>query len=281
MGAMMSTVGKNTAGNTLKGVINTTPILPTEYKFFIPAAQPLGSGIALDLSGKNNNALIDAGTSDAAVWANSGFMTTTAAVPGTGKGLTIQKVSGNSPLGWSLSAGQSLILSMQINFPTLPTGSLSRQFVGDVSSLGGVALVVGETSLAGGAGRLAVRVRDSAGVNNTYVPTSAAPLLIAGQTHTVVVYIDGVNKTTTLWLDGVASSFQNNQSLSSLSGNTLSNTAFNFGYYGDLSGTSGTTNVKFASVQALVFNKVPTNIQKIVQHLVINPKNPIEKWMLQ
>lgn len=260
----MPSVGKTTAGvRAASGVFGSvTPA--DQYRFFIKAAQPVGSGNAADLSGKGANATIDAGTTDAAVWANAGFMTSTGAVPGAGKGLTVAAVASKSPLNWDLSRGQSLLLAMQVNFPALPTGSASRQFSGDLTSIGGVSVLVGEASLAGGAGRLAVRVRDSSGNNNTYMPTIAAPLLVAGQTHNVVVWIDGTAKTMTVYVDGVASGFQSAQSLASLVGATVANAGFNFGYYGDGAAASGTTNAKFANVHALVFDTVPLNIDQLI-----------------
>ena len=275
----MSTVGKNTQGSKVQGVIKPTPILTNEYKLYIPAAQPVSSGNAIDLSGNNNIAVIDSGTTDAAVWANAGFITTTLAAPGAGKGLTIQKVSNNSPLQWNMQNGQSLLLAFKLNIPTLPTGSASRQIIGDLSTVGGLSIVVGEASLAGGAGRLSVRVRD-ASVNNTYAPTSSAPQLVANTTHSVLVWINGVSKQLTVYVDGVVSGMQNSQSLSSITGSTVSNAGFNFGYYGDLAAISGTTGIKVSNVHALVFNTVPNNISSLLSHLILNGSRPIEYGMI-
>lgn len=275
----MSTIGKNTQGNKIQGVIKPTPILTNEYKFYIPAAQPVSSGSAIDLSANNNIATIDAGTTDSAVWATPGFMTTTGAAPGVGKGLTVQKVLNNSPLQWNMQNGQSLLLAFKLNIPTLPTGSATRQIIGDLSLVGGLSIVVGEASLAGGAGRLSVRVRDTS-TNNTYTPNSSAPQLVANTTHSVVVWVNGTSKQLTVYVDGVVSGMQNSQSLSSITGSTVSNAGFNFGYYGDLAATSGTTGVKVSNIHALVFNTVPNNISSLLSHLILNVSRPIEYGMI-
>ncbi len=278
----MPTVGRTTSGVRAASGVSGAVTPAEQYRFFICAAQPAGSGNALDISGKSANAVIDAGTSDAAVWANAGYMTTTGAVPGVGKGLTIPPAAAlKSPLDWDLSKGQSLLIAMQVNFPALPSGAASRQFCGDLTSLGGISLLVGEASLAGGAGRLAARIRDAAGVNNTYVPTIAAPLLVAGQTHTVVIWIDGTAKTLTVYVDGVASGFQTAQSLSSLTGATQSNAGFNFGYYGDGAASSGTTGAKFANVHALKFDAVPTNIDQLIALLNRHTARIVEKRVIK
>lgn len=274
----MPSAGKTTSGvRAASGVYGS--VTPSErYRFFIKAAQPVGSGNALDISGNGANAAIDAGTTDAAVWASAGFMTATGAAPGVGKGLTIPAAASKSPLNWDFSKGQSLLLAMQVNFPALPAGSAWRQFSGDLTSVGGgISVLVGEASLAGGAGRLAVRVRDAAGNNNVYTPTAAAPLLVAGQTHTVVAWIDGKSRSLSVYVDGTVSGFQSAQSLSAIVGSTVSNAGFNFGYYGDGAASSGTTGAKFANVHALVFDSVPANVDQLILLISKHIAKAVEK----
>lgn len=277
----MPTVGKNTNSTRIAGVLDATPTPAANYRFFLPGAQPVGSGAVLDKSGNGNNGLIEAGTSDAAVWANVGSITTTSAATGTGAGVSVPAVNSLSPMGFDLANGKSLLWALQVKIPTNPTGSALRVIAGSLTGAsGGIVLYMGEASAAF-AGRVTVRIRNAGGTNNTYNTPTTAPLINDGNIHSVVVFVNGTNKTLTVYVDGTASAYQNAQDISAIAATVqVPNSGYGLGHYGDPSAT-GTLGTQTRNHHCLIFDTLPSNINSIVQHVVKNPTKVVENWMIK
>lgn len=275
----MSSIGKSTNTSKVVGVLGkSTP--SRFYKFFLPCAQDVGSGSVLDLSGKSNNAIIESATSDAAVWAVAGAVTTTGAATGSGAGVNVPTSQSLSPMGFDLASGKSMLWSFQIKLPTNPTGSALRALCGSLSGAsGGIVFYVGEASAAY-AGRCSVRIRNAGGSNNTYNNPTNAPLVNDGNFHNIVVWVNGSTKTLSLYVDGILSSYQSNQDISAVSSTVnVPNIPYGIGHYGDPS-TTGTTGTQSKNHHCMIFNSVPTNINDLIQQVTINPSKLVEDWMV-
>lgn len=277
----MSTVGKSTNSTRVVGNIVATPIPATEYKFFLQGAQPVGSGNVIDISGKGNVGVIDSGTTDAAVWATAGSITSTSAAAGAGKGVSVKAVNLLSPMGFDLSTGKSLLWAFQVKIPVNPTGSALRAVAGSLTGTsGGIVAYVGEASAAY-AGRFSVRIRNAAGTNNTYQTPTTAPLINDGALHSIVVFVDGSNKQLTVYVDGAVSAYQNLQDISSIASTVyVPNSDYGIGHYGDPA-TTGTLGIQTRNHHCIIFDQLPSNATDVVQHLVRNPARVIEDWMIK
>lgn len=276
----MSTVGKNTNYTKVAGILNNNIIPAQQYRFFLPCAQPAGSGNVTDLSGKLNIGVIDAATTDGAVWANSGSITTTSAAAGVGAGVTIPAQNSLSPMGFDLANGKSMLWVFQVKIPVNPSGAALRTLAGSLTAAsGGIVAYVGEASAAF-AGRVSIRIRNAGGTNNTYNSPTTAPLINDGNLHTIAVFVNGVAKTLSVYVDGVASAYQTNQDISAIASTVqIPNIGYGVGHYGDPA-TTGTLGTQTRNHQCLVFDTLPSNINRIVQHIIKNPTKMIESWMV-
>ncbi len=226
------------------------------YKFFIPGQQFIGSGDAKDKSGNAADATRLASLTDAAAWANPGYVTTGA---GANAGLTIPAAK----FAFDLD-GQSVILSFRLK-KSAPVGAEAFIGCGDAGSAQGFYLSMRAAS--GGVSKIRPILNTSGGVVSGLADSLATFGEASATDHVVTLAIDGVTKGVFLFCDGTLS----NSYSSAFTGGTSTATPFGFGAS---NGSAGATSVagQFSGVHFLVIpGGLPINTALVAQRLASMP----------
>jgi len=236
------------------------------YKFFIPGQQFIGSGDAKDKSGNAADATRLASLTDAAAWANPGYITSGA---GANFGLTIPVAKFSFDL-----ASQSVILSFRLK-KVGPVGSESIIGCGDAAAAQGFYLSMRAAS--GSVSKIRPILNTSGGVVSGLADSLATFGEAAATDHVVTLAIDGITKGVFLYCDGTLS---NSYTAAFTGGTTIAN-AFGIG---SNTGNVGATSVagQFSGIHFLVFDGVlPANIGIIAQKLSANPHVPLSDFDME
>lgn len=241
------------------GTIKTTPpSVSAACRWFIPGMQDVASGVPVDKSGNARNLSIGASTTDAAIWANAGFITATQA---TASDKGVAETAGR--LAWDGSQGQSLLLAFQVK-GSAPAAQ--ARGIGDRSSGNGLAFDIST----GGLAQLALRD----GITS-YTSGFGSVVLFDGAAHTVVLYIDGIGKTATCWVDGtILSQLSAANVAGSLVGTTVSAAAFGYGHDGAPAG-SYTLGSQWRNMHAYVKAGAISNAAALAARLTRDPFKPL------
>lgn len=236
--------------NAIGGVISGVTVkqaIASAYKFFLPGSQFVGSGNAKDLSGNNADATIDSGTTDAAVWANKGYITTAAATNG---GLYVPAAKATYNL-----ATQSLILAFVMNDASAaPTNYLFGNGNG-----GSDGIFINADSA-----KLNLQICTNGGSITTSGPTAAT--VRDGTDHAVLVALNAVTKSASVYVDGILS----NTFANAFSGTTAPTLNF---YIGSVPGQAAFA-AKFNGIHLLTFTgALPGNLNLIAAKHAAGPRN--------
>lgn len=242
------------------GTIKTTPpSVSSACRWFLPCMQDVGSGVPLDRSGNSRNAAIGSATTDAAVWANAGFATTTTS---TNTDKALSQAAGR--LAWDGSQGQSLLLAAQIK---MAAPAAEAWTIGDRASGNGLVLSINTS------GQPQLLLRD--GITSYTSGFSTNVVIADGSLHSVVLYIDGVLKTATLWVDGVIGATLNAANVAgSLAGSTVSSLPFGYGHGGNPT-SGGSIAAQLRNLHAYVKSGSITGAAALAARLLRDPFKPL------
>lgn len=225
----------------------------TQYVAFIPGKQAAGSGSAVDQVGAKNLA-IGAGTSDGAVWANAGFMTTTDAVGGTSKGLV------GTALPSANFKADSVVLAMTMRGIASAASASSKWFSTGPATGGGLQLRMGGT-VTNGKFRLAVYANGSLGA----LSADSAITLFDDTVKNLMITTDSTAWVARVYINGVYDSGIGDLSLSGLNAAAGTAGAITVGTSQDPA-SDGTRPIRCADIHYLVWPGValPSNIAALV-----------------
>lgn len=226
------------------------------YKFFIPGQQFIGSGDANDRSGNSANAARLASLTDAAAWANPGYITT-------GAGANFGAAVALAKVGFDLGS-QSIIVSARIK-KAAPVGNENIFGCGDSASAQG--FYISMRAAAGGVSKVRPVINTSGGVVAGLADSTATFGEAAATDHVLTLAIDGITKNIYLYCDGSLS----NTYAAAFSGGTTLSAAFGFG---SQQGNAGAVSVacQFSGMHLLVMDgPLPTNHGLIAQRLAAQP----------
>ena len=241
------------------GTIKTSVTNVSSFcRWFVPAMQDVTSGAPKDYSGRANNLSIGANTNDATIWASAGFVTCTDA---TSQDKTVYQPSGK--LNWQGNAGNSLLLVAQLK---IPTPASTKRFFGDRSSGNGIGFEADNT------GKIQLVLRDGI---TSYTSGFGTVAVCDGNLHTVILYVDGIGKTASCWVDGtLLSQLTSANVATSLVGSTISTNPF--GYGSDGAPTGGfTVGSQWRNLHAYVYPYAIQNITNLVTRLNKDPFKPL------
>ena len=210
-------------------IVRAKPIYSPKLRLWIPGRQDLGSGAALDLSGNGYSAAFDANASDALVWANAGYLTTTYSTT-QARGVT---VASSAALASFSDASQSLIVSFVVN-GAVPATSI--KCMGNADGGLGWRLTANAST-----GTMGFRVIAASGGNGA---TSAGAFFDSTDHKGLLIY-DGGTGLAYLYRDGVVDSNANGYAMA-VTGSTLSALGFSVGMSGVAS--NGTVGAKWRDV---------------------------------
>ena len=232
----------------------------SKYKFFIPGQQFIGSGDAKDKSGNGADATRLASLTDAAAWANPGYITSGA---GANAGLTIPAAKFAFDL-----ASQSIIFSVRLK-KAGPVGSESILGCGDGGSVNG--FYISMRAASSSVSKVRPIVNTSGGVVAGLADSLATFGEAAATDHVLTLAIDGITKGVFLYCDGTLS----NSYTSAFTGGTAITAAFGIGAN---HGNVGATSVagQFSGIHMLVMDGgLPVNVGIIAQKLASQPHSPL------
>lgn len=222
--------------------------IASRYKFFIPGSQFAGSGNAKDLSGNNADAVIDSGTSDAAVWANKGYMTSAAGANG---GLYVAAAKSSFDL-----STHSLIIAGVVN---IASGASSVFFAGNGDGSNQGIYLAGDVN-----GKLVAFVSTSDAMATSLGASTA--VIRDGTDHAVVVALDSVTKSAYYYVDGTLS----DQAANAFTGSTTIATNF---YVGAVAGGTAVA-AKFNGLHMFTMSGgLPSNINLLAAKHAASPKS--------
>jgi len=212
------------------------------YRFLIPGRQFVTSGAPLDYSGNSANGVLLAGLSDAAAWANAGYLTTAA---GANAGVRIPKASTEFNLGT-----QSIIFACLLN-KAAPAGSDVIFAVGDAATSQGCYL----SARTSGKLRPIINTTGSTGGSAVTGLADSAATFCDATAHAVLMAIDATTKNIYLYRDGVLSDTYAN----AFAGDTASrSTDF---YLGVNAGGTSVEASKLGGIHFMVFDGgLPSNV---------------------
>lgn len=226
------------------------------YKFFIPAQQFIGSGDAKDKSGNSADATRLASLTDAAAWANPGYVTSGA---GANAGLTIPAAKFAFDL-----ASQSVIFSARIK-KVGPVGAESILGCADAATAQG--FYISMRAASSSVSKVRPILNTSGGVVSGLADSLATFGEAAATDHVLTLAIDGITKSVFLYCDGTLS----NTYTTAFTGGTNTVTAFGIG---SNTGAVGATSVagQFSGIHMLVMDGgLPINMGLIAQRLAAQP----------
>ena len=232
----------------------------SKYKFFIPGQQFIGSGDAKDKSGNGADATRLASLTDAAAWANPGYITSGA---GANAGLTIPAAKFAFDL-----ASQSVIFSARIK-KVGPVGAESILGCGDAGSVNG--FYISMRAASGSVSKVRPILNTSGGAVLGLADSLATFGEAADTDHVLTLAIDGITKGVFLYCDGTLS----NSYTSAFTGGTAITAAFGIGAN---HGNVGATSVagQFSGIHMLVMDGgLPVNVGIIAQKLASQPHSPL------
>lgn len=244
------------------------------YVGFWPGCQDTTDGRAaiVDKSGNDNELLLGAQATYAAVTGTAGYVSIVGAAATSDKSLATSGV-----LQWDMFAGQSLILAFVIKAAAPGATATVFNARGSSGDVKGVAVVVDLN------GKPIIYIRDTAATFATNVPTD---IICDGTDHVIVVAIDGTGKRAYGWNDGVAwSTLTAGQAVTATAGSTQGNDPARWGASGDFVSASVGTWVNGATLNlrhmhVLVSNSWPSNIADIVKDLTKNIHRPLSSRLL-
>lgn len=233
---------------------------PTQYyRFLIPGRQFVTSGVPRDYSGNSANGVFLASLSDAAAWANSGYLTTAV---GANAGVRIPKSQTEFNLGT-----QSIIFACLMNKP-VPAGADVLFAVGDSAASQGCYLSVRTN------GKLRPIINTAGSVGGSAVTglADSAAVFCDSTPHAVLLAIDAVTKNVYLYRDGSLSDTY----ASAYAGDTASrSTDF---YIGVNAGGTSFEASKIGGIHFMVFDGgLPTNVLEIAARHASMPYQPISE----
>ena len=249
----------NSAGTIIgidSGSVNGLFQPTSKYKFFIPAQQFIGSGSAKDKTSNGADASLMASLTDAAAWANPGYVTTGAGV-NLGLNIPINKFQFDL-------ATQSVLLSFRIK-KAAPVGNESIIGCGDTSTAQGFYLSMRAAS--GSVSKIRPVLNTSGGVVSGLADSTATFGEASATDHVVTLAIDAVTKGVFLYCDGTLS----NSYAAVYTGGTTVTTLFGIG--GQF-GNAGATMVagQFSGIHFLSWTGgLPLNMGIIAQKLAATP----------
>lgn len=220
--------------------------ISTAYKAFLPCAQPIAAGGAIDRSGQGNDASDQGATlSDAAMWAVAGYASS---INGDDSGFGIP----NTVSLWNLAAGESLVFMVEVDMPIpIADGVLGNFKTGTQGA--------GLRWVANSADSINVTVKD---VDNNVSANAIASGVLDGTPHKVIVTIDAITKALTVYVDAISGA---TGTVSNITGATApSDYPFNFGNDGDTA-VGKTYDGSFRDIHILsISGSLPSNILEIV-----------------
>lgn len=229
----------------------------SQYKFMFPGRQYVGSGHARDVSGNGAEATINSAYTDAAAWANPGYITI-------GAGTSLNLLVDKSLVQFALSA-QSILFSLRMN-KAAPAGTEYLCGCGQGASQGFYISVLST-------GKVQVSVVTSIGLQGMGTPSSA--VFADGTDHVLTFLLDSLSKRLILYIDGVISDVL--QSAFSGSTTVIQNLAL-----GAINGAFTTTYAaKLSGIHMMAWpGGLPLNINAIVGLMAQSPHLPVPASML-
>lgn len=235
------------------------------YKFFIPGQQFIGSGNAKDRSGNSADAVRGASLTDAAAWANPGYITTAA---GADRFLSVPVAKSAFNL-----ATQSVIFSARMKKATTAG---TEYFFGNAETTTHAGFSLDMRATASSVSKIKLRINNGSSLAS--LADSTATFGEAAATdHVVGVAIDGVTKAAYLWCDGCLSDTY----AAAFTGGALSDLDFAIG---SNFGTAGNTAAvgQFSGIHLLAMTGgLPLNIAQVMQRLAGSPHTPLSNLELQ
>ena len=239
-----------------RGGVNSIFQPSSKYKFFIPGQQFIGSGNAKDKTSNGADASLMASLTDAAAWANPGYITTSA---GVNLGLNIPVAKFQFDL-----ATQSVIFSCRLK-KAGPVGAEAFMGCGDASTSQGFYLSMRAAS--GSVSKVRPILNTTGGLVSGLADSTATFGEAAATDHVLTLAIDAVTKSVYLYCDGTLS----NSYASAYTGGTTITTLFGIG--GQF-GNAGATMVagQWSGIHFLSWTGgLPLNIGLIAQKLAATP----------
>lgn len=240
--------------------------IASSYKFFIPCQQFIGSGDAKDKSSNAADLTRLASLTDAAAWANPGYVTCGA---GANFGLTIPAAKFAFDL-----ASQSVLLSFRCK-KVAPVGAESIIGCGDAAAAQG--FYISMRAASGGVSKVRPVLNTSGGVVSGLADSLATFGEAVATDHVITLAIDGITKGVFLYCDGALS----NSYTTAFTGGTAVTAAFGVG---SNTGNVGATSVagQFSGIHFLVFNgSLPSNMGLVAQKLAAAPHLPLSDFDLE
>lgn len=252
----------------------------TGYKLFVPGAQDTGSGAAIDRSPNGNDLLIDADTTSGAVWANSGYITSTGTYGDSGnKGVTSETAI---PLDFS---SQTILLALTVN-AAAADGAFDfdgKNWIGNFNNVTGLGLKVTNTS-----GKFGWHFKQGSALNydsGGYGPKSSTITVFDGTDHNIVFYWNGATTTLNAYVDGVLDTNFSNLNLGAIPALNGITSSFSVGSSPSYSG-NGNRGVKVKNLHLLTWEKTAAPSVSQVLSVVSNfqtksfANNPIPNFVL-
>lgn len=228
----------------------------TAYRAFLPCAQPVAAGGAIDRSGQGNDASDQGGgLTDINMWGNAGHAST---IDGTDSGFGIPA----SVALWDLAAGESLILALTMK---MATPAILDGIIGNFKdAVNGAGLRFTSSGLTGAK----VGLKDNS--NNVSTSVTINSGLLDDIEHKVIVTVDAVTKLMSAYVDVVSATPVD---ISDIVGTTAPSTLpFNFGNDGNTTEAGKTYDGLFRDIHLLALGGgdadnpvgLPSNILEIV-----------------
>lgn len=244
--------------DTIGTIKTSVSAVSTALRWFVPAMQDAGSGTPKDRSGNSYDLTIGANTADATIWAAAGYVTATDA---TNQDKGLSQPAGR--LAWAGNTGQSLLVVAQIK---APAPASTKRFLGDRSSGNGIGFEADST------GKIQMVLRDG---TTSYTSGFGSVAVLDNTLHTLILYVDGVTKTATAWVDGTVLSQLNAANVAvSLVNSVVSANPFGYGHDGAPTG-GYTVGSGWRNLHAYVYSGSIANITNLVARLQKDPFKPL------
>lgn len=234
----------------------------TGYKLFVPGAQDAGSGAAVDRSPNGNDLLIDADTTDGAVWANAGYVTSAGTFGGSGnKGVTSETAI---PLDFS---SQTILMALTVN-GAASDGAFDfdgKNWIGNYNDETGLGLKVTDS-----AGKFGWHFKQGASTNydsGGFGPKSSTITVFNGADHNIVFYWNGATAVLNAYVDGVLDTNFSNLNLGAIPALNGITSSFSIGSSPSYS-VNGNRTVKVKNLHLLTWDKSSAPSEAQVQNAI-------------
>lgn len=239
------------------------PAVHPNTLLWVPGVQPVGSGAAIDKSSNGRNLAVDVGTTDGAVWANPGWITTTDGSGGSAKGVSTAAIM--PPVDFR---SDTVLLCMQVKGAATAAADVASKRWGGTFPAGGGGV---QFRLSGtvGNGKMRLALFHS---GSPTISADSALTVFDGNPHSLQILVRGGELVAEMYVDGVKDTGVGSMSLSGMGLTAGAHGPFCLGHDVDAAG-QGNRAVQFANIQWLQWNgqAPPANIATLLAMYVQRP----------